>query len=72
MTVAAAGDERYQPSSSRAVTSRAVRLTWFTLAFFLLAVIVGFGWDRAWHATHPFEDFWSPPHIFIYTTLAIT
>ncbi|HEX5940135.1 MAG TPA: hypothetical protein VFZ12_07220 [Dehalococcoidia bacterium] len=72
MTVAAAGGERYQPSSSQAATSRAVRLTWFTLAFFLLAVIVGFGWDRAWHATHPFEDFWSPPHIFIYTTLAIT
>jgi hypothetical protein len=72
MTVAAAGSEGYQSSNADAVTSRAVRLIWFTLAFLLLAVIVGFGWDRAWHATHPFEDFWSPPHIFIYTTLAIT
>jgi hypothetical protein len=23
-------------------------------------------WDRAWHASRPFEDFWSPPHLFLY------
>jgi hypothetical protein len=51
--------------------SSATRLVWWTLGFLLLAVVVGFGWDRAWHATHPFEDFWSPPHLFIYTTLAV-
>ena len=73
MTVAAPpGNERYRSQSAHEATSRAVRLIWLALAFLLLAVIVGFGWDRAWHATHPFEDFWSPPHIFIYTTLAIT
>jgi hypothetical protein len=55
-----------------AAAGRVIRLIWCTLGCLLLAVIVGFGWDRAWHATHPFEDFWSPPHLFIYSTLALT
>jgi hypothetical protein len=32
---------------------------------------VGVGWDRPWHATHPFEDFFSPPHLFIYTNVLL-
>lgn len=47
-------------------------MIWCTLGGLLLATIAGFGWDRAWHATHPFEDFWSPPHLFIYSALALT
>ena len=35
--------------------------------FDFLAFGVGFSWDRIWHTTHPFEDFFSPPHLFIYT-----
>lgn len=34
----------------------------------LLAFGVGTAWDRAWHTRNPFEDFFSPPHLFIYTT----
>jgi len=34
----------------------------------LLAFGVGAAWDRAWHTRNPFEDFFSPPHLFIYTT----
>ena len=34
----------------------------------LLAFGVGAAWDRAWHTRNPFEDFLSPPHLFIYTT----
>ena len=45
---------------------RAHRLLWLTIALFLVGFGVGTAWDRAWHATHPFEDFWSPPHLFIY------
>jgi hypothetical protein len=55
----------------RAGVDRPWRLVWAAFAFFLAAVVLGFGWDRAWHTTHPFEDFWSPPHRFIYTTLAL-
>jgi hypothetical protein len=45
----------------------AYRLLWLAVLFDILAFGVGFGWDRNWHATHPFEDFFSPPHLFIYS-----
>ncbi len=45
----------------------AYRAIWLAAIFDLLAFGVGFSWDRAWHTTHPFEDFLSPPHLFIYT-----
>jgi hypothetical protein len=45
----------------------AYRLLWLAVAFDVLAFGVGAGWDRRWHATHPFEDFFSPPHLFIYS-----
>src|SRR5438270_12457030 len=43
------------------------RFLWLAVVFDVLAFGVGFGWDRQWHATHPFEDFFSPPHLFIYS-----
>ncbi|HUQ41247.1 MAG TPA: hypothetical protein VM052_01980 [Candidatus Limnocylindrales bacterium] len=51
-------------SRTVATVSRAL---WLAVIFDLLAFGVGFGWDREWHTTHPFEDFFSPPHIFVYT-----
>jgi hypothetical protein len=45
----------------------AYRLLWLAIAFDVLAFGVGFAWDRRWHATHPFEDFFSPPHLFVYS-----
>ena len=45
----------------------AYRLLWLAVVFDLLAFGVGFDWDRRWHATHAFEDFFSPPHLFIYS-----
>jgi hypothetical protein len=47
--------------------STAYRLLWLAVIFDVLAFGVGFGWDRRWHATHPFEDFLSPPHLFVYS-----
>ncbi len=44
---------------------------WASFVLFLLAFGIGAAWDRGWHADHPFEDFYSPPHLFIYTTLAL-
>lgn len=58
-------------SDGRAV-DRAYRLVWLALALFLGAAALGIGWDRAWHATRPFEGFWSPPHLFVYATLGLT
>jgi len=45
----------------------AYRALWIAVAFDFLAFGIGFNWDRMWHTTHPFEDFFSPPHLFIYT-----
>jgi hypothetical protein len=44
---------------------------WLAFLLFLAAVTLGTGWDRRWHATHPFEDFWSPPHLFIYAMVLL-
>src|SRR5712691_3420637 len=54
-------------ASDRIGLDTAYRLLWIAVLFDILAFGVGFGWDRTWHAMHPFEDFFSPPHLFIYS-----
>lgn len=68
MTTASAALPAPLSSTDSASLGRARALFWFTLAVFLLATIVGLGWDRRWHTTHAFETFYSPPHLFIYAT----
>lgn len=46
--------------------SRARRLLWLAFGICVLTLIVGRAWDSYWHTTQPFDDFFSPPHIFIY------
>ena len=54
-----------------ALARKALIWLWISLGFAVLAFGVGASWDRSWHGTHPFEQFWSPPHLFIYAmTLA--
>lgn len=52
--------------------THALNLTWLSLFLLLLYAVVGFGWDGAYHATHPIDDFFTPPHIFIYVTFLLT
>ncbi len=47
-------------------------LYWAAFAFFVAGVGIGTAWDRRWHASHPFEDFFSPPHLFIYSGVLLT
>jgi hypothetical protein len=54
------------PSPTAAATI-AYRALWIAVIFDFLAFGIGFSWDRQWHTTHPFEDFFSPPHIFVYS-----
>ena len=56
----------------RPAAGRTLAALWLASGLFVSGVGVGAGWDRRWHATHPFEDFWSPPHLFIYTCLLLT
>ncbi|MGI8550724.1 MAG: hypothetical protein ACR2PL_08045, partial [Dehalococcoidia bacterium] len=44
------------------------------VAAFLLYLGIGVGlrWDAAWHGTHPFQSFFSPPHWFIYSMVTFT
>jgi hypothetical protein len=59
-----------EPAREDTSLSTAYRLLWLALASDLLAFGIGFDWDRRWHATLAFEDFFSPPHLFIYSTRA--
>src|SRR5260221_5731268 len=61
-----AGAATTVPTADRSAVA-AYRLLWLAVVFDFLAFGVGFGWDRRWHATHPFEDFFSPPHLFVYS-----
>src|SRR2546422_2802454 len=56
-----------EATEDRVGLDSAYRLLWLAVVFDILAFGIGFGWDRNWHATHPFEDFFSPPHLFIYS-----
>ena len=56
-----------EPVREDAGLATAYRLLWLAVVFDLLAFGIGFDWDRRWHATHAFEDFFSPPHLFIYS-----
>jgi hypothetical protein len=58
-------------AADKASFDKAYRLLWLAAIFAVLSFGIGAAWDRAWHVTHPFEDFWSPPHLFIYATNAI-
>jgi hypothetical protein len=58
-------------TAERWAATSAYRLLWLAVLFDVLAFGVGFGWDRTWHATHAFEDFASPPHLFIYSSHAV-
>jgi hypothetical protein len=44
---------------------------WVIFWFLTICVAMGLNWDRHWHATHVFDTFFSPPHLFVYTTVAI-
>jgi hypothetical protein len=37
----------------------------------LLGISIGGTFDALWHATQPFDGFWSPPHIVIYVTFGM-
>jgi hypothetical protein len=56
-----------EPVRVAANLNAAYRLLWLALVVDVLAFGIGFPWDRRWHATHAFEDFSSPPHLFIYS-----
>jgi hypothetical protein len=58
------------PSSFAALPERrasALRLLWLACGWLVATAAIGRAWDAAWHATHIFDSFWSPPHVFVYT-----
>lgn len=67
------GSEAARPPATRLPGFRRVYWQlWLTFGFFVGSVELGLAWDRGWHATHTFDTFFSPPHIFTYTMVAIT
>ena len=52
--MAAATADSIRPDRSVDVAFRAL---WLAVLFDFLDFGIGFGWDRSWHTSHPFEDF---------------
>src|SRR5262245_5490512 len=50
---------------------RARRLFWLVCLLLVVTVVLGRNWDAAWHATHVFETFYSPPHLFILSMMGV-
>ena len=46
------------------------RWLWRAMIIILVGAWAGTTWDRVWHATVPFDGFWSPPHVVVYVTVA--
>src|SRR5450631_4075013 len=44
---------------------------WLIFWWLTICVSLGLAWDRQWHTQHVFDTFFSPPHLFVYTTVAI-
>jgi hypothetical protein len=61
----AAADEAALRSAG---VGRANGLLWLAIVLELAVVGIGLPADRGWHATHVFDGFFSPPHIFIYAS----
>lgn len=61
-----------EPLDAPTNVDRAGRWLWFTLLFMVVTMSIGLAWDRGWHARNKFETFYSPPHVFIYTTTIVT
>ncbi|MGL5808578.1 MAG: hypothetical protein ACRCYQ_01380 [Nocardioides sp.] len=50
---------------------RALRLLRVAFLVMMVAYFIGGGWDAEYHRTQPFDGFFSPPHLFIYTLVAV-
>lgn len=46
------------------------RWLWRVLVVIIVGAWAGTTWDQVWHATVPFDGFWSPPHLVVYVTVA--
>jgi hypothetical protein len=47
------------------------RTLYLALALMVIGAFVGVTWDQLWHATQPFDGFWSPPHVFVYVSVTL-
>lgn len=52
--------------------ARAHGLLWLAIFLEMVTVVIGIPADRAWHITHVFDGFFSPPHDFIYASVLLT
>jgi hypothetical protein len=52
--------------------AEARRILWLAFWTMLASIGVGLPWDTAWHVSRPFDSVFSPPHLFVYATTALT
>ncbi|MBI4362005.1 MAG: hypothetical protein HY558_02415, partial [Euryarchaeota archaeon] len=50
---------------------RQTLLFFWTLGLSMLVALLGLLFDGVWHSLRQFEEFWSPPHLMIYTGFGV-
>ncbi|MDX1995902.1 MAG: hypothetical protein SF029_26205 [bacterium] len=67
-------DLRIHSTTSPVQPNPTAALRWLRITAVVLIVgaAIGITWDGIWHIQNPFEDFFSPPHLFVYTVATIT
>jgi hypothetical protein len=58
-------------TAQRVTPRRALAVLWTAFAVALVDVVVGGSWDARQHETEPFDGFFSPAHVFIYSLAAV-
>lgn len=58
-------------STARDATE-ARRVLWLAFWTMLISLGIGLPWDASWHTSRPFDSVFSPPHLFVYATTALT
>lgn len=67
-------DSSFRPTAVPGAAISGLRHTQYLLLLASLGTVLafaGFIWDHGWHQTLPFDKFWSPPHILLYSGLSL-
>ncbi len=59
------------PFLRTAAPDRRLLLFFWALGLSMLAALLGLLFDGVWHTVNPFETFWSPPHLMIYSGFGV-
>lgn len=57
--------------AAESAPDRRILLFFWALGLSMLVALLGLLFDGVWHTVNPFETFWSPPHLMIYSGFGV-